>query len=67
MSGDDLSKKVKFSWNPDVNLYIQSLGHIGSASVLLVLRGPGYSGKGRWAEFDINRYNILIPHFDVIC
>ena len=25
-------------------------------------RGPANSGKGRWAEFDINRYNIQIPH-----
>ena len=35
MSEDDISKKVKFIWNPDVKLYIQSLGHIVGASVLL--------------------------------
>ena len=50
MSEDDISQKVKFSWNPDVKLYI------------LFLRGPGNSGKGRWAEFYINRYNIQIPY-----
>ena len=60
MSEVDISQKVKLSWNPDVKLYIyiQSLGHIVSASVLLFRRGPANSSKGRWAEFYINRYNI---------
>ena len=38
MSEDDISQKVKFSLNPDVKLYIQSLGHIVGASVLPFLR-----------------------------
>ena len=35
MRVDDMNQNVKFSLNPDVKLFKQSLGHIGGASVLL--------------------------------
>ena len=45
---------------------MRSIRKVGKKRVLRLLRGLAQGGRGRWADFDLNTFNIPIPSLDTI-
>ena len=59
--------KSQFKWDRDLVLFFRTLKRLGGKKVIRFLRGPGFLGKGRGAqykEFDIAAFNIPIPSLE---